>query len=149
MALALFLADDRAESRVYRCSEVAGFSADRNCLFISLFLFFCNFLSCCRIREPPSTLFICRSPPAVGCDRRRLCFEGGPDMLKSLLGRMAIFLLIFAVAEVLYDYVEVRWHVPLGTWYELLWTIPRVLMVWLAATWSAPEKVEPSLKEGG
>ena len=64
-------------------------------------------------------------------------------MLKSLLGRMAIFLLIFAVAEVLYDYVEVRWHVPLGTWYELLWTTPRVLMVWLAATWLS-HRAKPS-----
>jgi hypothetical protein len=36
---------------------------------------------------------------------------------------------------------------PFGTWYELLWTIPRTLMIWLVTSWVAPKEREPKLKE--
>jgi len=69
-------------------------------------------------------------------------------LVRSLFGRVAFFLAVFAVCEVVYDYLQVWRHVPFGTWYELLWTIPRVLMVWLAASWTAPAEPEPAVKEG-
>jgi hypothetical protein len=69
-------------------------------------------------------------------------------LVRSLFGRVAIFLALFTICEAVYDYAEIWWNVPFGTWYELLWTIPRTLMVWLAASWQAPPEPEPAVKEG-
>jgi len=152
MALALFLADDSAESRLYRWQRWLDFLQIGIVSFSAYFFFLYFPLLLPHSRASIDTLYIqvtaCRGVLIAGAFVLRAVLTNS-RLLKSLFGRMAIFLLIFAAAEVFYDYVEVRWHVPFGTWYELLWTIPRVLMVWLAATWTAPEKVEPSLQEGG
>ena len=151
MALALFLGDDTAESRVCRWQSWLDF-LQIGIVSLSAYFFFLYFpLLVPHSRASIDALYIqvtaCRGVLIAAAFVLRAVLTNS-KLLKSLFGRMAIFLLIFAAAEVFYDYVEVWWHVPFGTWYELLWTIPRVLMVWLAATWTAPEALEPPPREG-
>jgi PAS domain S-box-containing protein len=152
LALALFLGEDTQESRVYRWQRWLDF-LQIGIVTLSAYFFFLYFpLLVPHSRASIDTLYIqvtaCRGGLIAAAFVLRAVLTNS-KLLKSLFGRMAIFLLIFAAAEVFYDYVEVWGHVPFGTWYELLWTIPRVLMVWLAASWIAPREVEPPPREGG
>src|SRR2546429_653544 len=68
-------------------------------------------------------------------------------LVKSLFGRMAIFLVLFGICDSVFVYAQTWQGLKFGTWYELLWTIPRMLMIWLATTWVPPKEPEPALKE--
>lgn len=151
MALGLFLGDDSDESRVYRWQRWLDF-LQIGIVSLSAYFFFLYFpLLLPHSRSSIDILYVkvtgCRGLLVAVAFVLRATLTNS-KLVKSLFGRMAIFLVIFAVCEVGYDYVEVWRHVPFGTWYELLWTIPRTLMVWLAASWKAPEKLEPAPKEG-
>ena len=152
MALALFLGDDRAESRVYRSQRWLDF-LQIGIVSLSAYFFFLYFpLLLPHSRASIDTLYVqvtaWRGLLIAAAFALRAALTNS-RLIRSLYGRMAIFLLIFAVAEAFYDYLEVWWRVPFGTWYELLWTVPRLLMVWLAATWTAPEEAEPPVEDGG
>src|SRR5258707_8890682 len=60
---------------------------------------------------------------------------------------MAIFLVLFGICDSVFVYLQTWQGLQFGTWYELLWTVPRVLIIWLAASWVAPKSPDPALKE--
>lgn len=151
MAMALFLGDGSAESRVFRWQRWLDFLQVGIVMF-SAYLFFLYF--------PVTVLHSWRSTDALYWQvtvwrvllvAAAFVFRAwltNSKLVRSLFGRVAIFLVLFAIGEAVYDYAEIWRNVPFGTWYELLWTIPRTLMVWLVATWKAPAEPEPSIKEG-
>jgi PAS domain S-box-containing protein len=151
MALALFLADDSAEARVYRWQRWLDFLQIGIVTLSAYFFFLYLPLPLPHSRASIDSLYVKvtagRGLLVAGAFVLRATLTNS-RLVKSLFGRMAIFLVLFFSCEVAYDYVEVWWHVPFGTWYELLWTIPRTLMVWLATSWKAPPEPEPALKEG-
>jgi hypothetical protein len=150
MALALFLGDDSAESRTYRWQRWLDF-LQIGIVSLSAYFFFLYLpLELPHSRASIDTLYVKvtagRGLLIAGAFFLRATLTNS-KLVKSLFGRMAIFLAIFFPCEVFYDYMEVWWHVPFGAWYELLWAIPRILMVWLATSWKAPAEPEPTRKE--
>jgi len=151
MALALFLGDDSADSRVYRWQRWLDFLQIGIVTLSSYFFFLYLPLLLPHSRASIDALYVQVTAWRGGLIAVAFILRAtltNSKLLKSLFGRMAIFLSIFVICEVLYDYVEVWWHVPFGTWHELLWTIPRTLMVWLATSWKAPAEPEPAIKQG-
>ena len=150
MALALFLGDDTADSRVYRWQRWLDF-LQIGIVSLSAYFFFLYLpLQLPHSRASIDTLYVQVTAGrglliALAFVLRATLTDS--KLVKSLFGRMAIFLTMFFACEVAYDYVEVWWHVPFGTWYELLWSIPRTLMVWLAASWKPPTEPEPLPKQ--
>lgn len=151
MAMALFLGSDSAESRMYRWQRWLDFLQIGIVSFSAYFFFLYLPLILPHTRASIDLLYVqvtaARGLGVAAAFILRATLTNS-KLVKSLFGRMAIFLVIFAVSEVVYDYVEVWQKVPFGTWYELLWTIPRTLMVWLATSWQAPAEPEPALREG-
>src|SRR5215831_9200110 len=151
MALALFLGDDSAESRIYRWQRWLDF-LQIGIVSLSAYFFFLYLpLLLPHSRASIDALYVKITAWRGGLIAVAFILRAtltNSKLVKSLFGRTAIFLSIFVICEVFYDYVQVWWYVPFGTWYELLWTIPRTLMVWLASSWQAPEESEPVPKEG-
>lgn len=150
MALALFLGEDSADSRMYRWQRWLDFLQIGIVTLSAYFFFLYLPLVLPHSRASIDALYIqataWRGLLIAGAFLLRAMLTKS-KLIRSLFGRMAIFLFIFAAGEVTYDSVEVWQHVPFGTWYELLWTIPRVLMVWVASSWKAPAEAEPAVKE--
>ncbi|HKW64829.1 MAG TPA: PAS domain S-box protein [Candidatus Acidoferrum sp.] len=151
MALALFLGDDSAESRIYRWQRWLDFLQIG---IVSLSAYFFFLYLPLVLPHSQHSLDALYAKIASG---RGLLIAGAfilratltnSKLVKSLFGRMALFLVIFIACEIAYDYVEVWRNVPFGTWYELLWSVPRTLMVWLAVSWKAPVEAETLPKEG-
>jgi len=151
MALALFLGDDGADSTLFRWQRWLDF-LQIGIVSLSAYFFFLYF----PLLQPHSRASIDALYVEVKAWRGLLIAVAfilratltHSKLIRSLFGRMALFLAIFVACEVFYNYAEVWWNVPFGTWYELLWTIPRVLMVWLALTWSPPAERDPTLGQG-
>jgi len=151
MALALFIGDESEMSRLTRTQRWLDF-IQLGIVTLSAYFFFLYLpLLLPHSRATIDELYIqvtaWRGALIVGAFALRATFTDS-RLVRSLFGRMAVFLAIFVICEVSFDYVEVRWNVPFGTWYELLWTLPRLLLVWLATSWQAPEDRKPSFKEG-
>ncbi len=150
MAIVLFLGDDRAESRVYRWERWLDFLQIGIVALSAYFFFLYLPLVLPHSRASIDTLYwhvnTWRGALIAVAFVLRATLTNS-KLVKSLFGRVAIFLVLFAICETVYLYAEVWWHVRFGTWYELLWTIPRTLMIWLAASWVAPQEPEPALKE--
>jgi PAS domain S-box-containing protein len=64
-------------------------------------------------------------------------------LVRSLFGPVALFLLVFSAGDLVYLYVQTWGHMPDASWYELLWTVPRTLLIGLAAGWTPPAESEP------
>jgi two-component system cell cycle sensor histidine kinase/response regulator CckA len=151
MAMALFLGDDRAESRPYRWQRWLDF-LQIGIVSFSAYLFFLYLPL--RSARPPRDLsalywwiFTWRNLIlSVTFALRALLTKS--RLIKSLFGRMAVFLTVFGIGDSLFVYAQTWQGLHFGTWYELLWTIPRVLLVWLATTWVARKEPEPPLEEG-
>jgi PAS domain S-box-containing protein len=150
MAIVLFLGDDSAESHVYRWERWLDFLQIGIVTFSAYFFFLYLPLVLPHSRESIDTLYwhanTWRGALIAVAFVLRAALTNS-KLVRSLFGRVAIFLVLFAVCESVYLYVEIWLHIPFGTWFELLWTIPRTLMVWLAASWVAPKEPEPALKE--
>jgi PAS domain S-box-containing protein len=150
MAIVLFLGDDSPESRIYRWERWLDFLQIGIVALSAYFFFLYLPLRIPRSREFVDTLYwhvnTWRGALIAVAFVLRAALTNS-KLVRSLFGRVATFLVIFAISESVYLYAEVWGHVPFGTWYELLWTIPRTLMVWLAVSWSAPEEPEPALRE--
>jgi PAS domain S-box-containing protein len=150
MAIALFLGDDTAESRFYRWERCLDFLQIGIVALSAYFFFLYLPLVLPHSRESIDKLYwhvnTWRGALIAVAFVLRATLTNS-KLVKSLFGRVAIFLVLFAITETVYLYVEVWWHVPFGTWYELLWTIPRTLMVWLATSWVAPEERQLALKD--
>ena len=151
MALALFIGDESEMSRLTRRQRWLDF-VQLGIVTLSAYFFFLYLpLLLPHSRATIDELYIhvtaWRGLLIVLAFALRATFTDSP-LVRSLFGKMAIFLAIFVACEVAYDYLQVRWNVPFGTWYELLWTVPRLLLVWLATSWQAPDDREHSFKEG-
>jgi PAS domain S-box-containing protein len=150
MAMALFLADDSAESRVYRWQRWLDF-LQIGIVSFSAYLFFL-YLPLRSVRRPEDIntlywwVFTSRNFILALTFLLRAVLTKS-RLVKSLFGRMAIFLVIFGIGDSFFVYAQTWQGLQFGTWYELLWTVPRILMVWLAASWNAPKEPEPALKE--
>src|SRR6266481_3184181 len=150
MAIALFLADDSAESRVYRWQRWLDF-LQIGIVSFSAYLFFL-YLPMRSVRRPEDInalywwIFTWRNfILAFTFVLRALLTKS--RLVKSLFGRMAIFLVLFGICDSVFVYAQTWQGLQFGTWYELLWTIPRMLLIGLATTWAPPREPEPALKE--
>src|SRR6266849_5639515 len=150
MAIALFLADDSAESRVYRWQRWLDF-LQIGIVSFSAYLFFLYVPTVAGKAGESSNELYWKVETARGA-LLTIAFVlraslTDSKLVRSLFGRVAIFLAMFTVGGSLYVYLQTWAHLSTGTWYELLWTIPRTLMIWLAASWVAPKEPEPAFKE--
>ncbi|HEV2114040.1 MAG TPA: PAS domain-containing protein, partial [Terriglobales bacterium] len=64
---------------------------------------------------------------------------------RSLFRRLGFFFLAYSLADGVYLYAEAAWQNYVGTWLDLLWSIPRALLVAGAATWK--DEPESALEE--
>src|SRR6266853_1777339 len=150
MAMALFLADDSAESRVYRWQRWLDF-LQIGIVSFSAYLFFL-YVPLRSARRPEDInalywwIFTWRNFILAFTFVLRAVLTKS-RLVKSLFGRMAIFLVLFGICDSVFVYAQTWQGLQFGTWYELLWTIPRMLMIWLATSWVAPKEPEPALKE--
>src|SRR5438445_7472677 len=150
MAMALFLADDSAESRVYRWQRWLDFLQIGIVSFSAYFFFL--YLPLHSVRRPEEIdalywwVFTWRNFILAFTFVLRAVLTKS-RLVKSLFGRMAIFLVLFGICDSVFVYAQTWQGLKFGTWYELLWTIPRMLMIWLATTWVPPKEPEPALKE--
>jgi PAS domain S-box-containing protein len=150
MAMALFLADDSAESRVYRWQRWLDF-LQIGIVSFSAYLFFL-YLPMRSVRRPEDInalywwIFTSRNFILALTFVLRAALTKS-QLVKSLFGRMAIFLVLFGIGDSFFVYAQTWMGLQFGTWYELLWTLPRILMVWLATSWFAPKEPEPGLRE--
>ena len=55
--------------------------------------------------------------------------------LRGVFARLGIFYLTYSVADAVYLYVEAAWQVRPGTWFDLLWSLPRLGAILLALSW--------------
>src|SRR6266704_257416 len=150
MAMALFLSDDSAKSRVYRWQRWLDF-LQIGIVSFSAYLFFLYVpLRSARRPEDINALywwaFTWRNFILAFTFVLRAVLTKS-RLVKSLFGRMAIFLALFGICDSVFVYAQTWQGLQFGTWYELLWTIPRILMIWLATTWVPPKEPEPALKE--
>jgi len=65
---------------------------------------------------------------------------------RSLLRRLALFLLVCAVATFIGDWIDLNHYVTAAVWFTLGWTIPQVIAGLIALTWS-PVPEPPSTPE--
>jgi len=54
---------------------------------------------------------------------------------RSLFLRISIFFLAYSFADAIYLYAEAAWQNRVGTYLDLLWSVPRVLLICGAITW--------------
>lgn len=59
---------------------------------------------------------------------------------RSLFLRISIFFIAYSLADAIYLYAEAAWQNMVGSYLDLLWSVPRVLLICGAVTWDdAPE----------
>lgn len=150
MAIALFLGDDSEESRANRWQRWLDF-VQIGIVSFSAYLFFIYVPM--RSGQQPGSLdalywwiFTLRNFILALAFVLRAALTQS-RLVKSLFGRVAIFLILFGVGDSYFVYAQTWQNLQFGTWYELLWTIPRTLLVWLAASWNPPDEPEPALKD--
>ena len=59
----------------------------------------------------------------------------GSRQLRSLFVRLGIFYLTYSIAEAIYLSAEAIWQINIGTWFDLLWSVPRLIAILLALSW--------------
>ena len=60
----------------------------------------------------------------------------GSRQLRAVFVRLGLFYLAYSIADGVYLSAEAAWQIKLGTWFDLLWSLPRFLVILLALTWS-------------
>jgi PAS domain S-box-containing protein len=63
--------------------------------------------------------------------------------LRGLFLRLGIFYLAYSVADAVYLYIEAVRDIDPGTWFDMLWSLPRLLAVLLALSWKWRPDAEP------
>ena len=150
MALALFLGDDSDKSRVYRWQRTLDF-LQIGIVSFSAYVFFLYLPAVTGIASDYSNELYWKVETArsvlltVAFVLRAALTDS--RLVRSLFGRVAVFLALFTVGSSLYVYLQTWAHLPAGTWYELLWSVPRVLLIWMVTSWVAPERAESVPKE--
>ncbi|HEY6248644.1 MAG TPA: PAS domain-containing protein, partial [Candidatus Angelobacter sp.] len=66
--------------------------------------------------------------------------------LRSVFVRLGVFYLVYSLADGIYLSAEAAWQIRLGTWFDLLWSLPRLIAVVLALTWIG--KAETAVESG-
>src|SRR5438874_8667107 len=59
---------------------------------------------------------------------------------RSLFVRISIFFIAYSVADAIYLYAEAAWQNNVGTYLDLLWSVPRVLLICGAVLWVDAEE---------
>jgi PAS domain S-box-containing protein len=141
MAMALFLGNDSAESRVYQWQRRLDFVQVAIVSFASYIFFL--YVPMRSAHRPPSIgalfwwIFTSRDfLIALAFIFRAVLTKS--RLVKSLFGRLAVFLVIFGIGESAFLYQQEWRGLQFGTWIELIWSLPVALMVWMAATWKVP-----------
>ena len=150
MAMALFLMDDTQDSRLYRWERRLDF-IQIGIVSFSAYIFFLYF-PMQGLQRPEDVnglywwIFTWRNfLLAVTFVLRAVLTRS--HLIRSLFGRMAIFLVLFGIGDSIFVYAQTWQGLHFGTWYELMWTVPRILMIWMATNWVPVEEPEPALKE--
>ncbi len=145
MVMALFLGDDSAEARAFSSQRQLDF-LQVGIVTVSTYLFFFyqpwvpgphHYMATLIWRVEIVRDVVITSAFAL----RALLTRSG--LVRSLFGRVALFLLVFSVGDLVYLNVQIWGGMQDGSWYELLWTVPRTLLILLAASWTAPAETEP------
>ena len=64
--------------------------------------------------------------------------------IRQIYWRIAVVLAAYTIADGLYLYGQLAWHFTPGQLWDVLWSIPRLLAVWVTAIWPpAPAHPEP------
>jgi PAS domain S-box-containing protein len=69
-------------------------------------------------------------------------FASSSPQVRSLFRRLGIFYLAYSFADGIYLYVEATKSTWPGTWFDVLWSFPRLLAVVLAVTWTCSGEAE-------
>ena len=67
----------------------------------------------------------------------------GSRQARALFLRLGVFYLAYTAADAIYLYIEASRRISPGTWFDLLWSVPRLLAVVLALTWRPAEETGP------
>jgi PAS domain S-box-containing protein len=78
----------------------------------------------------------------LGCLWGRTLASGSRQS-RALFFRLGTFYLAYTMADAIYLYAEASRRINPGTWFDILWSVPRLLAVILALTWRPPEEVGP------
>ena len=62
-------------------------------------------------------------------------FFSSMQKTRSLFLRLGVFFVAYSFADAIYLYAEAAWQNTVGTYLDLLWSVPRVLLIWGALTW--------------
>ena len=150
MAIALFLGDDSTESRAQRWERRLDF-LQIGIVTFSAYLFFLYVPTVAGQAGDSSNALYWKVQTARGA-LLTVAFVlraalTDSKLVRSLFGRMAVFLAMFTVGGSLYVYLQTWAGLQTGTWYELLWTVPRIALVWMVTTWAAPGEAEAAPKD--
>ncbi len=150
VAMALFLGEDSAESRAFRWQRTLDF-LQIGIVTLSGYLIFFYFpwqaheqvasvqLLTWRVENIRNVLLTAAFLIRAGTAHSRL--------VRSLFGRVTVFLALFSISYAIYVYLETWGHMPDASWYELLWTVPRMILIGLVAGWDPPAEAGPPHKE--
>ena len=144
MVMALFLGDDSAEARAFSGQRQLDF-LQVGIVTLSTYLFF--FYGPWSGGPPRSqaTLIwrveIVRDVVITSAFALRALLTRS-RLVRSLFGRIALFLLVFSVGDLVYLNVQIWGDMQNASWYELLWTVPRTLLILLAVSWTPPPEAE-------
>lgn len=64
--------------------------------------------------------------------------------IRNLFVRLGVFYLAYSLADAVYLYLEALWDLDPGTWLDMLWSVPRLLVVILALSWRWQEEAAVS-----
>jgi len=149
MAMALFLGDDSAEARVFSSQRKLDFLQVGIVTFSTYYLFF--FYVPGQSSETANSMMlltwkvkIVRDVVITAAFALRALLARS-RLVRSLFGPVAVFLLLFSLGDLIYVYVQNWGNMPDASWYELFWTVPRTLLIGLAACWTPPAEAEPEL----
>ena len=76
----------------------------------------------------------------------RLQFARRLAALAACLLRLALFLLVCAVATFIGDWIDLHQYFPAAAWFDLGWAIPQAAAALIAITWDP--SAEPQLRPG-
>jgi PAS domain S-box-containing protein len=85
---------------------------------------------------------VIRDIAVLSCLWGRAWLTGSPQ-LRALFARLGIFYIAYSVGDAVYLYTEAVRDIDPGTWFDLLWSLPRLLVVLLALTWNWTAAVQP------
>ncbi len=146
MVMTLFLGDDSAEASVFSSQRKLDFLQVGIVTFSAYLFFFYEPWQPGASPESMALLIwrveIVRDVVITSAFALRALLTRS-SLVRSLFGRVALFLFVFSVGDLVYVHVQTWGHMANASWYELLWTVPRTLLIGLTAFWTPPAEAEP------